>query len=152
VLFVATAQAYDDEMRRRIATHRAERPPDWVTLESPTDLAGDIGHMAARHQDVGVVIVDCLTLWVSNVLLAVDDNEDAEAYVAERVRMLLQSIETLPLHWILISNEVGLGVVPATPLGRRYRDALGRANQIVAGVAERVVLMVAGLEVPVKPR
>ncbi len=153
VLFVATAEPLDDDMRRRIAVHRSERPPDWDTLESPLDAPVDIERwLAAAGDAIGVVVLDCLTLWVSNVLLAVDDNEDAEAYVAERVRMLLQSIETLPLHWILISNEVGLGVVPGTSLGRRYRDALGRANQTVAGVAERVVLMVAGLEVPVKPR
>ncbi len=152
VLFVATAQGYDEEMRRRIAAHRAERPVEWVTLESPIDLGGDIERcLAGLGEQVGVVIIDCLTLWVSNLLLTLNASEDAETRVAEHVRALLRSIETRPLHWILISNETGLGVVPGTPLGRRYRDALGRANQLVAAVADRTTLMIAGLEIPLAP-
>jgi adenosylcobinamide kinase / adenosylcobinamide-phosphate guanylyltransferase len=152
VLFVATAQADDDEMSRRIAAHRAERPAEWVTLESPMDLVGDIDRcVRSLGEDVGVVIVDCLTLWVSNVLLTLDAGEDAEMRVAEHVRALLRSIDDRPYHWILISNEVGLGVVPATPLGRRYRDALGRANQLVAAAADHVTLMIAGLAIPLAP-
>jgi adenosylcobinamide kinase / adenosylcobinamide-phosphate guanylyltransferase len=153
VVFVATAEPLDDDMRRRIAIHRRERPADWETLESPRDVPGDIGRRLARVGDAcGVVVVDCLTLWVSNILLTLGEEQDAEEVVAGRVSALLRVYAEHACDWVIVSNEAGLGVVPATSLGRRYRDALGRANQIVAGVAERVVLMVAGLEVPVKPR
>jgi adenosylcobinamide kinase/adenosylcobinamide-phosphate guanylyltransferase len=153
VLFVATAEPLDEDMRRRIAVHRRERPADWETLESPRDVPGDIGRWLARAGDpCGVVVVDCLTLWVSNILMTLGEEQDAEDVVAGRVGALLRVYAEHACNWVIVSNEVGLGVVPATSLGRRYRDALGRANQIVAGVAERVVLMVAGVAVPIKPR
>ena len=163
VLFVATAQPLDDEMRRRIDNHRAERSAEWETLESPTELARDItARFAAAAEGFDVVIIDCLTLWLSNMLLAVGDGDDAEAAVTERVRALLDSCRQLSRaaraqhrmapRWIVVSNEVGFGVVPPTPLGRTYRDALGRANQLVAAAADEVTLLVAGLEVPLKPR
>lgn len=162
VLFAATAQPLDDEMRRRIDNHRAARSVAWETLESPTELARDItARFAAAAEGFDVVIIDCLTLWVSN-LLAVDDGDDAETAVTERVHALLDSCRQLSRaaraqhqmapRWIVVSNEVGLGVVPPTPLGRTYRDALGRANQLVAAAASNVTLLVAGLEMPLKPR
>ena len=95
-----------------------------------------------------MIVVDCLTLWVSNMLLALPDDADAESAVADRTRELLASLTGVPS--IIVTNEVGLGVVPPTPLGRRYRDALGRANQLVAAAADEVTLMVAGLEVKLK--
>lgn len=155
VLFVATAQAFDDEMRRRIDAHRRERPADWDTLESPLDLPADIEQrLAAAERPYAVVVVDCLTLWVSNVLLSLGDDADAEAEAAVRTRELLRVLGTgaANVSSIVVTNEVGLGVVPPTPLGRRYRDALGRANQLVAAAADEVTLLVAGLEVPLKPR
>lgn len=155
VLFVATAQAFDDEMRTRIAVHRAERPLHWATLEEPHDPAGAL--RAELKSDEGrpaVVVIDCLTLWVSNVLLTLAEDADAEAIVGDRTRALLEVLtlhsETIPT--IVVTNEVGLGVVPATPLGRRYRDALGRANQLVAAAADEVILLVSGIDVPIKPR
>ncbi len=157
VLFVATAQAFDDDMARRIAAHRAERPPSWDTLEAPSTLAEDVAAAITRAVVAGApyraIVIDCLTLWVSNLLLALDDDDDAEARIADRVRELLvvwRMSQSLGTHWIVVSNEVGLGVVPPTPLGRRYRDALGRANQLVAAAANDVTLMVAGLAVPLK--
>jgi len=151
MLFVATAQAFDDEMRTRIEAHRRERrerSPGWETLESPIDVARDIERRRVREPRVALIVVDCLTLWVSNILLALPAEADAEAVVAERTRELLVSLSGVPS--IVVTNEVGLGVVPPTPLGRHYRDALGRANQLVAAAADEVTLMVAGLELKLK--
>jgi adenosylcobinamide kinase/adenosylcobinamide-phosphate guanylyltransferase len=162
VLFVATAQAFDDEMRRRIDAHRRERPSGWDTLESPLDLAADLARaleVAEAHgEPYAAVVIDCLTLWVSNVLLALDDGADAEAAVARLVDELLAVRARRPDarpgarsgSWIVVSNEVGLGIVPPTPLGRSYRDALGRANRLAAAAADAVTMMVAGLELPLK--
>jgi adenosylcobinamide kinase/adenosylcobinamide-phosphate guanylyltransferase len=150
-LFVATAQAFDDEMARRIAAHRAERSGTWHTLESPLDLPADLVRTLVAEPRYAVVLIDCLTLWVSNVLLSLGDDDDAEAIVGDRTRALLSARTVKPdVPWVVVSNEVGLGVVPPTPLGRRYRDALGRANQLVAAAADDVTLMVAGLELAIK--
>lgn len=161
VLFAATAQALDDDMTRRIAAHRAERPAGWDTLESPIELADELDRAltgGGTTAPYGVVVIDCMTLWVSNILLALPDADDAERVVAERVEGLMAvrrsrrggTGDRPSPRWIVVSNEVGLGVVPPTPLGRRYRDALGRANRIVAAAADDVTLMVAGLELPLR--
>jgi adenosylcobinamide kinase/adenosylcobinamide-phosphate guanylyltransferase len=156
VLFVATAQAFDDEMTQRIAAHRRERPTHWDTLESPLALPSDLDRrLRDAPEPYAVVLIDCVTLWVSNILLSLADDDDVEAVVAECVNDLLKvrtgsSPSSALCHWIVVSNEVGLGVVPPTPLGRRYRDALGRANQLLAAAADDVTLMVAGLELPLK--
>jgi adenosyl cobinamide kinase/adenosyl cobinamide phosphate guanylyltransferase len=162
VLFVATAQGLDDDMARRIAAHRAERPAGWDTLESPIDLPSELARALANAHAARVpyatVAIDCLTLWVSNLLLSLDDPDEAEAAIAGHVTRLLAVRDTARRmvagspRWIVVSNEVGLGVVPPTPLGRRYRDALGRANRMVAAAADEVTLMVAGLELPLKGR
>jgi adenosylcobinamide kinase/adenosylcobinamide-phosphate guanylyltransferase len=161
VLFVATAQALDDEMRRRIDAHRRERSPRWTTLESPLDLAGDIAARLDAAPPHGAIVIDCLTLWVSNLLMQHEAESGAahgaENVVADRTGALLDLAmrgdpATAHPRWIIVSNEVGLGVVPPTPLGRAYRDALGRANQLVAAAADDVVLMVAGLELPLRRR
>ncbi|HEY4306538.1 MAG TPA: bifunctional adenosylcobinamide kinase/adenosylcobinamide-phosphate guanylyltransferase [Gemmatimonadaceae bacterium] len=155
VLFVATAQPFDDEMRTRIDVHRNERPLHWSTLEEPLDLAAALSaKLASRDPRPALIVVDCLTLWTSNILLTLPDDGDAEAIVAERTRALLMTLGaragTTPA--IIVTNEVGLGIVPATSLGRRYRDALGRANQLVAAAADEVILLVSGIDVPIKPR
>jgi adenosylcobinamide kinase/adenosylcobinamide-phosphate guanylyltransferase len=155
VLFVATAQAFDEEMRIRIAAHRSERPSHWETLESPIAIAEDI-EQRLTQSDAGfdAVVIDCLTLWVSNILLSLADPTAAEAEVGSRVVELLRvagARATPNTPWIVVSNEVGLGIVPPTPLGRQYRDALGRANQLVAAAANNVSLMVAGIEMQLKP-
>jgi adenosyl cobinamide kinase/adenosyl cobinamide phosphate guanylyltransferase len=146
VLFVATAAPLDDDMRARATRHRAERPPGWDTLEETLDVARELRTRAGRYD---VVVLDCLTLWVSNLLLA-SDPPCGEAVVASHTSELLDALRACGAHCIIVSNEVGLGVVPPTPLGRAYRDALGRANQIAAAGAHHVVLMVAGLELPLK--
>lgn len=154
VLFVATAQGLDDEMRRRIDAHQRERAMrDWDTLESPIDVAEDIAARVGSSAAYSVVILDCLTLWVSNVLLGLPDDADAESIIgdaAARLVAVLTGLASVGTHTILVTNEVGLGVVPPTTLGRRYRDALGRVNQIAAEASDETTLMVAGLELRLK--
>ena len=152
VLYVATAQAWDDEMRARIAKHRKDRPADWCTVEAPTD-AGRVAAAAAAEAEV--VLLDCLTLLTSNVILALPEDPTAHAARAEaaalgEVNGILQAYRAGDATWIIVSNEVGLGLVPPTPLGRVYRDALGRANQCLAAEANTVLLMVAGIPMRVK--
>jgi adenosylcobinamide kinase / adenosylcobinamide-phosphate guanylyltransferase len=150
VLFVATAEAWDEDMAQRIARHRQERPATWRTLETPRQVGQAI---AAHLHGRAVVLVDCLTLLVSNTLLhcgASPDSAAAEAAVQEEVAALMQTCQTTAATCIVVSNEVGLGLVPDNPLGRLYRDLLGRANQTLAAQAEAVYFMVAGLPVDVK--
>lgn len=143
VALVATAPAVDDDMERRIARHRAERPPEWVTIEETVDLLAALDRAVGDGVGDGVgdvVIIDCLTLWTSNLMwqgLA----DDAIVEVAERVAARCRSHRA---RVITISNEVGLGVHPATPLGRRFQDVLGFVNQCWATAADDVLLMVAG--------
>ena len=152
VLYVATAEGRDEEMRRRIAAHRAARPQHWDTLEEPLDLAVAL---RAVHHRYDTVLIDCLTLWASNLLLrqqppgAGDGAPEEGILVAARGLLELAAVSAA--RWIMVSNEVGLGVVPASPLGRAYRDALGRVNQLVAAQAREVYLVVAGLPMRVKP-
>lgn len=143
VTFVATAQALDAEMRERIGRHRLERPPAWETLEAPRDPAGAL--RAARSK---VVLLDCLSLLVSNLLL--DAPPDAEAVALGAVDALLEAHRERSGHLIVVSNEVGSGVVPPYPLGRAFRDALGRANQRVAGESTAAHLLVSGLPLRLK--
>ena len=137
--YVATAEPLDDEMRTRIAEHRARRGTDWRTIEAPRDLAGAL----ASNPAGGAVLVDCLTLWLSNLMLA---GADIDTETARLERVL--GATTGPV--VLVSNEVGLGIVPDNALARRFRDAQGRLNQRIAARADRVVLMVAGLPLVVK--
>lgn len=149
VLYVATAVAGDEEMARRIAAHRATRPVAWRTIEAPHDVAARV---AAEALPSTTVLVDCLTLLVSNLLLA--HEAEGESAVSDRINgevdALLRQYEAGEATWIAVSNEVGLGLVPPTPLGRRYRDLLGRVNQRLAARADRVYLLVAGLPVELK--
>ncbi|MBF8284067.1 MAG: cobP [Anaerolineales bacterium] len=147
VLYVATAEAGDDEMAARIAAHRAERPAHWRTLEAPRQVGSAIRVVAG---DAGVVLIDCLTLLASNVIVPLPEPVAAEAALIAEVDGLLAAYAASQAQWIVISNEVGLGLVPPFPLGRAYRDALGRANQRLAAAADEVVFMVAGLPMRVK--
>ncbi|MFL5657535.1 MAG: bifunctional adenosylcobinamide kinase/adenosylcobinamide-phosphate guanylyltransferase [Ktedonobacteraceae bacterium] len=156
VAFIATATAGDDDMRARIARHRASRPPEWLTIEEPLQLAGAV-RRAAELADV--LLLDCITLWLANWIGQQGDLEpdDApgEAYtdrVLSDIEELLATLAALGpgKTLIAVSNEVGLGIVPAYPLGRVYRDTLGWVNQRLARSADRVYLMVAGLAVDIK--
>ncbi len=146
-LFVATAEALDDDMKRRIEKHRARRPAAWDTLEEPLDPVAAIPSALAGHD---TLLIDCLTLWVSNLLLQLGDDADAETEILSRAGALLDLYDRTEARWILVSNEVGLGVAPATELGRNYRDVLGRVNQLFASRADKVYLMVAGLPVDLR--
>lgn len=146
-LFVATAEARDDDMKQRITRHRARRPAAWDTLEEPLDPVAAIPSALVGHD---TLLLDCVTVWVSNLLLALGDENDAEAEILARAGALLDLYGQTDMRWILVSNEVGLGVVPPTELGRRYRDLLGRVNQLFAARADKTYLMVAGLALELK--
>ncbi|MFC1959829.1 bifunctional adenosylcobinamide kinase/adenosylcobinamide-phosphate guanylyltransferase [Chloroflexota bacterium] len=149
VLYVATAQAYDDEMRDRIANHRAVRPDNWDTLEAPLNTGEAIACRLAAQAGHDTVLLDCLTMLTANALLQLPDDmpqADADAAVMAEVDGLLAAYAASNATWLVVSNEVGMGVVPPSKYGRLYRDALGRANQRIAGtVADEVLLLVAGL-------
>jgi adenosylcobinamide kinase/adenosylcobinamide-phosphate guanylyltransferase len=137
-VYLATAQAFDDEMRARIAEHRARRPAGWMTVDAPIDLA-----LALAGAGDSPVLVDCLTLWLTNLILGEHDVEaESEA--------LLDVLAARTALTVVVSNEVGLGIVPDNALARRFRDAAGVLHQRVAAVADHVVLMVAGLPLRVK--
>jgi adenosylcobinamide kinase / adenosylcobinamide-phosphate guanylyltransferase len=143
VVFVATAEAGDDEMAARIARHRAERPSTWRTIETPLAL---VSALTALDGEADVVIVDCLNLWIANML---DERADLPDLLREADG--LAAIAGRPRYaLLLVSNEVGWGIHPQTELGRRFRDALGLVNQAVARAAGEVVLMVAGCPLTVK--
>lgn len=137
--YIATAQPYDDEMRQRIALHRSRRGEGWTTIDAPLDL---VGALEALPEDQPV-LVDCLTLWLTNHMLAEHDVEGA-------CRRLADMLSRPRGPWFVVSNEVGQGIVPDNALARRFRDAAGRLNQQVAAIAETVLLMVAGLPLKVK--
>jgi adenosylcobinamide kinase/adenosylcobinamide-phosphate guanylyltransferase len=137
--YVATAQAFDDEMTERIALHRARRQSGWDTVNAPLDLGGTLQALPERRP----VLVDCLTLWLSNHMLA---DHDVQAECERLIRVLSQPRGP----WIVVANEVGLGIVPDNALGRRFRDAAGRLNQGVAAIADSVLFLVAGLPMRVK--
>ncbi|RJG44723.1 bifunctional adenosylcobinamide kinase/adenosylcobinamide-phosphate guanylyltransferase [Mesorhizobium sp. DCY119] len=137
--YIATAQAFDHEMVERIALHRARRAEGWQTIDAPLDLADAI----ADVPDEQPLLVDCLTLWLSNHLLADHD--------LERESEMLEAVLAKPRGpWFVVANEVGLGIVPDNALARKFRDAAGRLNQRIAARADRVFFMVAGLPMQVK--
>jgi len=138
VTYIATAEPRDTDMAARIARHRAERPAAWTTTEAPLDLTSQL---AAAATVADIVVVDCLTLWVSNLMLRGDDDEA----ILKEADALAALIAEPAAELRLVSNEVGLGVHPATSEGLRFRDVLGFVNQRAAAAASRVVLMVAGL-------
>ena len=137
-LYVATAEALDDEMAERIAHHRARRGEGWTTVDAPRDLAS-----ALRSASASAVLIDCLTLWLTNVMLGGGD-------VAREQDVLLDALGQARVPVVAVSNEVGLGIVPENALARAFRDAQGRLNAAVAERADRLVLMAAGLALPLK--
>ena len=150
VTFLATAQALDEEMSARIQKHRSERSADWETLEIPLGIATHVHQIKSD-----VVILDCITLLVSNLLMKFvkDDLVDEEPFTTEvqkEVEQLITKLRTLKQHWIIVSNELGLGLVPPYQMGRVYRDGLGWANQRLAREADKVIFMVAGIPTVIK--
>ena len=139
-VFIATAEALDDEMRERIRRHQAERGESWRLVDEPLELATAIRENAA---DAHSLVVDCLTLWLSNLMHHGRDIDGETGAV-------LEALETAPGRIVLVSNEVGMGLTPANALGRAFRDAQGRLNQRVAAVANHVEFMAAGLPLTLK--
>lgn len=142
LIYIATAGAYDAEMAERVERHRQDRGERWETVEEQIGLAGVIERCSS---DGAVLLVDCLTLWLSNVMLAGWTEEGQAASVHAAMENLAGALGRQAGHVILVSNEVGSGIVPETPLGRSFRDEAGRLNQMVAAKADAVALVVAGL-------
>ncbi len=141
-VYIATAEVFDDEMRDRIETHRARRGDGWTTLEEPLDLSGAL--VRAANQGGGKpILVDCLTLWLSNLMAGERD-------LKLETQALISTLADLSAPVVMVSNEVGLGIVPDNALARAFRDAAGRLNQEVAAVAGRVVFVAAGLPLVMK--
>ena len=152
VLFVATGQALDEEMAQRIAEHQENRPSSWRTVEVPLGVGAAIRR---RFREERVVVLDCITLLVSNIISQCSSGDRVDAGLAKseltrEVDELVACIRNLTATFILVSNEVGLGLVPANRVGRLYRDLLGGANQEIARHADEVLMMIAGLPVVVK--
>jgi len=155
VLFVATAEPGDEDMRRRIENHRLKRPTGWRTLE----MTAGIGKAIEKEiEDEQLVIIDCITLLIGNIFSRYDEKtfdtiEDTilEKQVFSEIDNLLKCLEKAKTSFIIVSNEVGLGIVPDNRMGRLYRDLLGRANQTLAGKADEVYFMISGIPLRVKP-
>jgi len=148
-VFVATCQPLDDEMRQRIEKHRQERSTtNWQTIEEPLDLADAL----TRSRDWDVVLVDCLTLWISNLLCnAPRDHADMdEERLAGQCQQVLDACRAHPGTILFVTNEVGLGIVPDNALSRRFRDLVGRCNQVIAAAADHVTLMTCGIPLRLK--
>jgi len=147
VVFVATARADDDEMRLRIARHQQARPKHWHTVEEPLDLGRVV---QTHHADFDVVLIDCLTLWLSNLCWEHRDDSDEVLRTAasKEVEQLIAAASASIL--IVVSNEVGYGLVPESPVGRRFRDLQGWLNQDLAAAADSVYQVVAGIPIPIK--
>ena len=165
VLFVATAEAGDEEMRQRIRAHQRSRPPEWGTLEATTNVGKEIlkkeGGSIRRNLDTGraeVIIVDCITMLVNNVFSRYAnytaekiDDALADGEVTREIGDLIECLDRLDAEFIFVTNEVGMGLVPPNPIDRLYRDLLGKANRMLAGRVDEVYLMIAGLPLRVKP-
>ncbi|HEU4341524.1 MAG TPA: bifunctional adenosylcobinamide kinase/adenosylcobinamide-phosphate guanylyltransferase [Candidatus Binatia bacterium] len=141
-LYVATAEVKDEEMAQRIAQHRKRRGNQWTTIEEPMELAEAL---RARPGQADCVLVDCLTVWLSNLLLRRN-----EKYAEEKIKELVESLPYLDFHLLLVTNEVGWGIVPDNPLARQFRDLAGWANQRMAAAANEVVLTVSGMPMIIK--
>ncbi len=139
-IYIATAEAWDSEMTVRIETHRQRRGDKWQTIEAPTDL---VGALTSRNCRGKAVLVDCLTLWVTNLMMAERDIE-------REVSMLTAALPSLDARVVFVSNEVGLGIVPENAMARQFRDHAGNTHQRIAKIADRVVFVAAGLPMTMK--
>ncbi|AOZ92139.1 bifunctional adenosylcobinamide kinase/adenosylcobinamide-phosphate guanylyltransferase [Paenibacillus crassostreae] len=158
-IYVATAQAFDDEMKERIALHQLQRIQanyPWRNVEEPFELVKLIGdwHSQSLSSEEGAptILVDCLTLWLSNVLLSVENDKDRSEKVKEEILLLVNQVRQYPGNLIMVTNEVGDGIVPEYPLGRLYRDLAGFMNQAIARSCSQVFLVTAGIPIELKSR
>lgn len=151
VAFIATAEALDEEMAHRIIAHQKSRPPEWITIEAPTGIRQKF---IEANANVDAVIIDCMTLLVSNMLMkSINDNQAdgtyLESLLKQEVDEIMATARASDTLWIVVTNEVGSGIVPGDSLSRLYRDILGRVNQWLAAAADEVIYMVAGIPVPI---
>tara|TARA_Y100001970_G_scaffold113480_1_gene141502 strand:- start:1025 stop:1579 length:555 start_codon:yes stop_codon:yes gene_type:complete len=149
-LFIATAERSDEEMVDRINKHRESRPDDWETIEAPLNISK---HLKSHHKNFDTIILDCITLLSSNAILKLPENptqNDSDEAILYQIDDLLKAYSKSSSTWLVVSNEVGLGIVPAYKLGRLFRDSLGRANQKIAKAADEVILMVSGIPMYIK--
>ena len=142
-VFLATCEALDEEMARRIENHKKVRGPEWRTIEEPVEIARKIRECERGGE---VILIDCLTLWLYNLLMKWDD----DLKIIGEAEKLIETIKQSPASFILVSNEVGMGIVPADPLSRRYRDLLGTMNQRIAEALDTVIFMVSGIPIFLK--
>ena len=151
VLYVATAIPFDDEMEHRIENHKKQRPHSWKTIEIPSGIGKAL---QAEIQSFDVILLDCITLLVNNLFMeySVDPDDPDEGRISQAITHEMDEIEALikssTVDWILVSNEVGMGLVPPYPIGRLYRDSLGWINQRLASLADEVYLLIAGKAIP----
>ena len=142
-LFIATSQPLDGEMKERVKRHRQERGPDWQTVESPVQLPETV---TGNHDSAQVILIDCITMWISNLLL----DESSSPKISEYMENLKEALIGARCPILLVTNEVGMGIVPKNRLAREFRDLAGSANQTLAGLADQVVLVVSGIPLWVK--
>jgi adenosylcobinamide kinase/adenosylcobinamide-phosphate guanylyltransferase len=147
VLFCATAEPLDEEMRSRIRKHRISRPPGWETLEASRDIGRSLSRQASQYD---TIIIDCITILVANVMGDGAEAEKAESAVGAEILSLIALLKRKQSNYILVSNEAGSGLVPDNRLGRLYRDELGKANQKLAAVCDEVYLLTAGIPLKLK--
>ncbi len=147
VLFCATAQPLDPEMQARIEMHRKSRPAGWDTVELPLNVAAGLRHIRAKYD---IIVIDCITMLVANRLCEDMPEEKAEYEVLAEIEPLISYMQKQKIHFILVTNEVGWGIVPDNKLARLYRDLLGKVNQKLAGCAHEVYLLVAGIPCKIK--
>lgn len=143
--FIATCIPLDEEMRLRIQNHKEQRPSEWQTFEEPKDVAPLIQKIGSRFD---LIIIDCLTILITNLLL----NEMPDEVIEKKINDIVDALASTGSSAIIVSNEVGLGIVPDNPLSRRFRDLAGRINQMVSARADEVYFMVSGLKLPMKGR
>lgn len=146
VTYIATAQVYDDEFKQRVQHHQSRRPPYWATIESPFYLADTLRKQDAPEQ---ILIVDCLTLWLAQCICP-DCDKPADVTWENERENLLNTLPVLKSHVLLVSNEVGMGIVPLGEINRQFQDEQGRLNQAIAGLAHQVTFVAAGLPLKLK--
>lgn len=158
-VYVATAQAFDDEMTERIALHKLQRTQanyPWRNVEEPFQLAKLLSDWRENHlgeaNEAPTVLVDCLTIWLSNILLSYEGQQDMQEKVKADILHLVEQVQQYPGHLIMVTNEVGNGIVPEYPLGRLYRDLAGFMNQAISRCCSEVFLVTAGIPIELKSR
>lgn len=154
-VYIATAQMFDEEMRERVDLHRQQRLEDgyaWTTLEEPMRLIELLNELGRSTDEAPTVLVDCLTLWLTNILLQSGDHPELARIVEDEIDRLVEAAKQYPGHLVLVTNEVGSGIVPEYPLGRIFRDLAGRLNRKMAEISDQVFLVTAGIPVELKSR